>query len=123
MDINNYDAEALKAAVKEAVANSGVIADLTARLHELTNPQPTPSATFSDEEKGVMVQAVADYRKRKAEEAKQAQEDARMKEWAQDLRNDLIRSGRISPETDAERKLWRDAHGYEYKTPKDLRQF
>lgn len=119
----NYDAAALTAAVKEAMAQSGVLADLTERLHALTNPQPTPSASFTDEEQSAMAQAVADLRKRKAQEVKEAEEDAKLKAFTKECRDALISSGQISPETDEERKLWRKRHGFEYRNHNDLRRY
>lgn len=114
------DYDEIKTMVQDAMANSGILADLTERVHALTNPEPTPSASFSDEEAAAMAKAVAELRQRKIEEAKQAEEDAKLKAWTQDIRNGFIQSGRISPETDAERKLWRDAHGRDYRDYHDL---
>lgn len=117
--MQNYDVAAIQNAVKDAIG--GAVAGLAEEIHALTNPQPSPSVSFTDEEKSAMAQAVADLRQRKAAEAAKAEEEAKHNAFKHEVREALIRSRHAAPETDAERKLWRKVHGFDYTNSRDLR--
>lgn len=55
------------------------------------------------------------------EESAAEKEEADLEAFAKEVRQSLIRSGRVAPQNDAERKLWRDCHGYDYTNSKDIR--
>lgn len=50
------------------------------------------------------------------------EEEALALERIKGIRPSLLRRGHIAPANDEERKIWRDAHGYDYKDVSQLRR-